>query len=235
MRIFNGDYSTKTLFRLAIVIVAGLMLVFTGINEKIVMSKTPVNIYEVEDWSTLKSGDHVAFELKMVWDEFYTETTEHKIFGIKTSERETARGYLIPQIHYDSDKGEFDLNRLIGTKLSDYDTFEQMIAETNEWYEDWIDPRANPYDYCKTTYKIDGKLRKMSKEEESLMISYLVDRGLSESDANLFIVPVMIEPVKDAGISIIAGIIIFVVAAGIMFSHKKKQLKKDNINLKSDK
>lgn len=230
MRFLNGDFSIKIISVALGMIIIGAVMFVTGLGDSRVMSQTPVNIYEVEDWSTLEAGTHVTFDLKMVWDEFYSAVEESRTMGIKTSERETGRGYMIPQIVYNSTSGEYEISCFIGTEVSDYATFNQMIAELTEWYEVWLYQPANPDDYCKTTYKIDGKLRKMTKEEENLMKQYLVSAGMTTGEAEAYCVPLMVQRMKVTSTPIVVGIILVILGAVVLAAYiivKKKNDTKD--------
>ena len=207
----KGDTSTTIISVALIFIILGGVFFFTTVRDKAFLNKPAVDIYEVDDWSTLKAGTHVTFDLRMVWDEYYSSVETRSTMGVKTSERETGRGYMIPQIVYNSSYGDYEIGSFIGTEVSDYTTFNKMIAETGEWYEEWLYTNANPDDYCKTTYKIDGKLRKMKKDEQKLMVEYLMSSSMSQSEAEAYIVPLMIENIRYNGIFIPVGLVFIVV------------------------
>lgn len=224
----SGDTTITIISVALLLIVLGGVFSITEIMNAALLKKPAVDIYEVDDWNTLKPNTHVTFELKMVWDEFYSEVETSRTMGIKTSERETGRGYMIPQLVYNSTYDDYEIGCFMGTKVSDYTIFNQMIAESGEWYDEWLYYNAKPEDYCKTSYKIDGKLRKMTKEEQQLMLDYILSANptLTQEEAEEYMVPLMIQAIRYNGVFIPVGIGMIVVGAiiivAVILAKKKK-------------
>lgn len=228
MKFFSEDVSIKILGMSLGLMIVGIVIFLSGYSDKRIMSQPSVDIYEVDDWSTLEEGTHVTFDLKMVWDEFYSAVETKRTMGIKTSERETGRGYMIPHVVYNSTYNDYEITGFLGTQVSDYTVFNQMIAESTEWYGVWMNGYADPYEYCKTTYKIDGKLKKMSKEDQELMIQYLMSTGQDRATAESYLVPFMIVNIKDTTTPVIMGIVVIIVGAVILAAYIITKKKKDN-------
>ena len=198
----------------------GLTLFILGIMLCIVSKdfflslKEPVDIYQLypED---IKPGLHVQTDIDMIWDYLYTETTTHTTYGIKTSEEESARGYVIPLCYVDDD-GYIQVDKFMGMKISrsaDYDTLENIMDETYEW---WIGEDL-PMGY--TVYPIEGKIVKMGSDEKELMEEYLTDYlGMTQSEADEYMLPYMLVPIypNTDRIMLIIGAIITIVGLLIM-------------------
>lgn len=210
----------------------GLVLVILGVMLCIVSRdyflslKEPVDIYQLYP-EEIEPGLHVQTDIDMIWDYLYTETTTHTTYGIKTSEEESARGYVIPLCYVD-DEGYVQVDKFMGMKISrkaDYDTLEKIMDDTYAW---WFEDDSN-LDY--TVYPIEGKIVKMGSDEKELMEEYLTDYlGLSQSEAEEYMLAYMLVPIypKTDGIMLIVGAIIAVIGLLILILYAVKVNKMKN-------
>lgn len=180
----------------------GVVLLVLGFYYTGIKNAPGLDIYDMKD-SEFKKNAHVVTDIECIFGEFYSETEERSTYGITTSSRESARGYAIAFIEKDSEG--YYVDRFLGMKLSnkdDYKIMDKMIEESDEW---WYDEEGyKPSHFMKTTYHFDGKLVKMDDEEYNLMKNAL---GLSSSEAEEYIIPYMLVPMKSN------GVIFFVVGA----------------------
>ncbi len=181
----KGKYSVMLVFA-----VFAVVFIWMGGPDTVNMSKDPINMNEV-DWSTLKEGDHVNFTVDHSWTCLYSETTTETRYGIPTREYESGRGYVVSDLYQDA-QGYYDMNYFIGLRLgnsNDYTTMDRIIEETYNWYDD----TTGYVTYGVTTLYVDGTIEKMSKEEQDLMMDYLVNYcNYTTSEATAMVRPYMV-------------------------------------------
>ena len=210
-----------------VLVILGVMLCILS-RDYFLSLKEPVDIYQLYPEEILP-GLHVQTDIDMIWDYLYTETTTHTTYGIKTSEEESARGYVIPLCYVDDD-GYVQVDKFMGMKISrkaDYDTLEKIMDDTYAW---WFED-DDSVDY--TVYPIEGKIVKMGSDEKELMEEYLTDYlGLSQSEAEEYMHPYMLVPIypKTDGVMLIVGAIIAVVGLLIIILCAVQANKMKNAN-----
>lgn len=204
----------KIIFVLAVL---GIAATIIGAKDTINMSKDPIDMATV-DWSTLKKGDHVTCTINVVWDCLYTETTEESTYGITTDEYESARAYVIPDLYYNSQAGYYDIDSFICVKLyhpEEYDIFEKILNETNEWYFD----ETGTVELGRTTYTMEGVIVEMDREEKDFMTEYLVEYcAYEERELKDIMCPYVIEKRNTSAIKtiLLIGIVLDIVSAGLI-------------------
>lgn len=202
---------------IVIFFVGGLILLGIGIFQLSIKNATPMDIYDMSI-SDYKNNVHIVSDIQCIYGEFYTQTTERKTLGVTTSSSESARGYAIGIF----DPNGYYIENLLGLKLakkSDYPIMDKMIAESDEWYYDQVGYEASHF--MKTTYHIDGRLRKMKDKEYNLLVSAL---GMTKEEASQYIIPYMIEPIYGGEVAFfVTGAIFLGVGVVIVVSGKRNQ------------
>lgn len=208
-------------------IFGGIVMLFMGISDAMFRAKKPVDLYDIS-LDTVEAGMHIDMDIQYMWDAMYSETTETKNYGVTTSTRESARGYLA--MFFAMDDSNIWIDKFIGLKASkkdDYATIERMIKESDDWLND--DDAFFPGEYMKTTYHVEGKLKKMTDEELGFACKAL---GISKSEADEYILPYMIVPVSAAGpmVPIIVGVVLCGLAVLFIFLQIKAKKKAEAAN-----
>ncbi len=205
-------------------IILGAVLTFLGIKDLLVLWKEPVDVLN-EDPASLTDGMHVHTTVDLVWDQFIEETSYRTSYGIKVSaEKESARYYALPYLKVED--GMILLDQLIGIYVSTGNpacrTLETILDETNKW---WFD-ETGMVDYGYTTLEVEGKLRRMTEEEQGYLIDYITMASsgtISRSEAEEYVVPYVIliqnlnvaYPMTLIGLVLLAiPILIYVIAKG---------------------
>ena len=188
--------------------------------------KAPVDINEVYDWRDLEVGSHVEFETNYVWDYAYSNVSSHKVVGVTVDENETSRVYLLPSFYYSTTDNAYYIDSFIGLESHDFKVLDNMVYELDDWYRAKEVGTAFPQDYCKTTYKFDGRIRKANKQEYQLMVDYFVSGGMSEAEAKEMVLPVIIVRLTYSSTALVVGIIMTVLGAIVLAAtiiSKKKE------------
>ncbi|MCR5597817.1 MAG: hypothetical protein K6G19_06570 [Lachnospiraceae bacterium] len=161
--------------------ILGLVMFVPSVKNVIALSKPAVDLYELDDagFAALKNGQHVAVDVRCVWGQPISVVTQHKVFGVVTSERETSGYFEVPIIYQDSN-GEmcWDHSIIIAAGTSQYSMFESQIDKTWNWY----DSSMCTYENMPTTiFRADGVLKKFSNDDIDLLMEYNEATGLSLS------------------------------------------------------
>ena len=162
-------------------LILGLVMFFPSVKNVIALSKPAVDLYELDDagFAALKNGQHVAVDVRCVWGQPISVVTQHKTFGVVTSERETSGYFEVPIIYQDSN-GEmcWDHSIIIAAGTSQYSMFESQMDKTWNWYESSLCTYEN---MPATIFRADGVLKKFSNEDIDLLMEYNEETGLSLS------------------------------------------------------
>lgn len=226
-RLFRGRSLKDNIVIVGIIFLfLGIMFIVMEINNRNFLNKEPVDINEVDSWSELKDGMHVHFDAKYAWDAVISNVEENRVYGIKVSERQTSITYLLPEFYYHPDYDEFFVDHFIGLTTSDTDVLNRMVKELDEWYVASDVGEAYPHEYCTTTYKVDGRIRKAKKQEYEYMLQYFTEQGMDKATAEEMVLPYIIVRVTYSSGILIAGIVFAVLGAvliaAIIIVAKKK-------------
>ena len=196
-RFFNRLFLTGALFAIAGVILCGI-----AFRNFFCMLSPAVDLYEVEDWSSLKKGDHIRTEVDFLWDYFYyTYDTE--------TGTDEARAYMISNIVLEGD--DIVVKEHLGVMVSDngeFNKYENLVRTSSEW---WMDTTGN-VPFPTNTITVEGYLRKLKADEREYLVEYIMDDwNLSESQAEEYVCPYMIVPYE------MSDSLTMIVMAGICF------------------
>lgn len=199
-----------------VLVIFGIVMLFQSIPDAITLGKDPVDLYDMDE-NDFEKGVHIETEIELVWDPLYSETTENKTYGVTTSSRESARGYIIPLVTEEKDGVYLDKLIVLKTGSSaDYDILEKIWEDTNEW---WMDETGyvNP---PKDRYEFNGTLRKIEVDESNLLNEYCKDSmQLSSSDISKYTIPYVLVPIRPSAlrVTIIVGVVAILLGIGMGF------------------
>ena len=206
----------NTKWKLLIILgVFGLAMTYLGVKDWIVLSKPAKDITELwnADYQDLKVGDHVCFDVNLVWDLIGSQVTEKKTLGVTTSETESARYYLLPFCQDTEDGYIYPTPYLLVKLGSQYNgTMDSMIEKTADWWDN-----NGTYDEIPTSsLHFDGRLEKLPNDIRKQLSSSL-DAGEVLED---YMIPVLFVPIAVPGAAkgmAIAGILCLMVFLVILF------------------
>ncbi|MBR3103984.1 MAG: hypothetical protein IKH46_09210 [Lachnospiraceae bacterium] len=169
-----------------IVLVVGIMLTVISVPDAISLLKPAKDISQlwVTDPSILKTGDHVCLDISLISDSPFSNIETTQVYGITTSERETARYYYIPFIR--SNATQVYANSFVVAKIAaSYNSaMTKQVDASNAW---WDDPDADFDDIPTTSFHFDGILQKMPKN-----LKTEIDNTLP---AGVHVEPFLFEPI----------------------------------------
>ena len=174
-----------------VVLVVGIMMTFMSVPDCITLSKDPVDVTKLwdADLSTFKNGAHICLNITLVQDTIGSEITTSKTMGVTTSEKESARYYLLPLISTDSNDYLYAYPFLVVKMGTQYNSvMTSQITKTNSW---WDDPNASFDQVPVSDIHLDGRIKNMpAKMRKSLEGSLKA----GESFENYFL-PYVFEPI----------------------------------------
>ncbi len=199
--------------------IAGIVFFGIACRNFFCMLSPAVNLYEVEDWSALKKGDHICTEVNFLWDYFYyTYDSE--------SGQDEARAYMISNIVLEGD--DIVVKEHLGVMVSDngdFNEYESLVRTSSEW---WLDTTGS-VPYPTNTITVEGYLRKLKANEKEFLVEYIMeDWNLSENEAEAYVCPYMVVPYEKsdslrtvvvAGVCLVVGLI--VAALGFFVGSRK--------------
>ncbi|MBR4581073.1 MAG: hypothetical protein IKO32_07555 [Lachnospiraceae bacterium] len=184
--------------------VIGIGVLIYGIILGVSMKMPPVDLYEV-DWTTLKTNQHVEFDMDFLADcyMFY-----------ERDGRETSRFYAVPDLYVD-EEGYVDIGHFmgIGVASSNFDQYDKLSEASYEW---WMD-ETGTVEFGKEVIHVDGYLRKMSANDRKYMTKYLTeDWGYSEADLDQVMTKyvIMTNGSSNSGMILVGAICL---AVGLVF------------------
>ncbi len=206
----------NTKWKLLIILgVFGLAMTYLGVKDWIVLSKPAKDITELwnADYQDLKVGDHVCFDVNLVWDLIGSQVRENKTLGITTSEKESARYYILPFCQDIEDGYIYPTPYLLVKLGSQYNgTMDSMIEKTADWWDN-----NGTYDEIPTSsLHFDGRLEKLPNDIRKQLSSSL-DAG---EDLEDYMLPLLFVPIAVPGAAkgmAIAGILCLMVFLVILF------------------
>ncbi len=175
-------------FRISfIILVVGIMLTVISVPDALSLLKPAKDISQlwVTDPSTLKTGDHVCLNISLISDSPFSSIETTKVYGITTSERETARFYYVPFIR--SNATQVYANSFVVTKIASryISAINKQVEASNKW---WDDENATFDDIPNTTFHFDGILKKIPKD-----LKTQIDGTLP---AGVHVEPFLFEPIE---------------------------------------
>ena len=193
----------------------GVVLTFLGIRDWMCLSKPVKDITNLwdYDYSNLKAGDHICFDVTLVWDQIGSQVEQSKTYGVTTSERETGRYYVIPFCQ-DEDKDYIYPTPFLLAKIpsSFNSAMDSQISKSDDWWATDEDFTTIPT----STMHFDGKLVKIPND----LRKEIESKVYPGEDLEDYMLPVMFEPIMAPGAvkgMTIAGIICLLITGGILF------------------
>ena len=169
-----------------IVFVVGIMLTVIAVPDAISLTKPAKDIAQlwITDPSTVRTGDHGCLDISLISDSPFSSVEQTKVYGVTTSERETARYYYIPYIR--SSATQIYANTFMVIRIpSDYNSaMTKQIGESDKW---WENDAATFDDIPTTAFHFDGILKKMPKDLKEAINNTL--------PADVHMEPFLFEPV----------------------------------------
>ena len=174
-----------------VVLVVGIMMTFMSVPDCITLSKDPVDVTKLwdADLSTFKNGAHICLDITLVQDTIGSEITTSKTMGVTTSEKESARYYLLPLISTDSNDYLYAYPFLVVKMSTQYNSvMTSQITKTENW---WNNPEATFEQVPTSGIHLDGRIKNMpAKMRKSLEES--LDPGDRFED---YFLPYVFEPI----------------------------------------
>lgn len=206
----------KTKWKLLLILgIFGFVMTYLGVKDWIVLSKPAKDITALweADYQDLKVGDHVCFDVNLVWDLIGSQVTERKTLGITTSETESARYYLLPFCQDTEDGYLYPTPYLLVKLGSQYNsTMDGLIEKTEQWW----DNNGTFDEIPSSSLHFDGRLEKLPNDVRKQLSSSL-DAGETLED---YMLPVLFVPIAVPGAAkgmTIAGILCLMVFLAILF------------------
>lgn len=205
-------------------IAVAVIMFITGLNQHIIMTKEPIDIVDFDcDWKTLNKNDHIEADIEFCMGEVYSETTTETTYGIKTKEYESGMAYLVPHLNEDEEGYYFDGYMVMFViNKNDYSVIDKVTDDSVKFYNGEINKLGEH------TFHINGKLTKLKKDEDELVMDILVnDLEYTEAEARDLLVPYKLSAqVDNFGTSIVISIVLLVIG-GVLLTVSIIQKKKD--------
>ena len=141
----------------------GVIMTVMGVKDWACMAKPAKDITELweYDYNNLKPGDHICFDVTLVWDQIGSEVTTRKTYGVTTSETESNRYYLIPFCQDEDEDYIYPTPFLLAKIPSRYNAaLDSQISKSDAWWESDADFSEVP----KSTIHLEGRLSKIPKD-----------------------------------------------------------------------
>ncbi|MBP5178344.1 MAG: hypothetical protein J6066_02100 [Lachnospiraceae bacterium] len=151
-----------------IALVMAVVLVVMG-KDAFNFMKDPIIVKNADDVKKLKAGDHVQFDMTMSYGCLIKEITTTTKYGVKQSEKESSRYYLIPYLGLD-DEGYEVVDYLLTVKLpsKDFSKAESAVKAFDDFWDDITLPvPTTPF------LSIDGIVTNMKDEEKKYVDDYM--------------------------------------------------------------
>lgn len=162
------NFNWKLKFALIALVVA-VMLVVMGGKDAFSFMKDPITVKTADDVRNLKDGDHVQLDITMSYGCLIKEITTTTKNGVKQSEKESSRYYLIPYLGLD-EYGYEVVDYLLTVKLpsEQFTQAEKAVTAFDEFWEDINLPVPST-----TLISVDGIVTNMKDEEKSYVDDYM--------------------------------------------------------------
>ena len=162
------NFSWKLKFALIALVVA-VMLVVMGGKDAFSFMKDPITVKTADDVRKLKDGDHVQLDMTMSYGCLIKEITTTTKNGVKQSEKESSRYYLIPYLGLD-ESGYEVVDYLLTVKLpsEQFTQAEKAVDAFDEFWEDINLPVPST-----TLVSVDGIVTNMKDEEKKYVDDYM--------------------------------------------------------------
>ena len=204
--------------RCVALLIVGIILLSSGVAQTSLMSKEPVDLESRSfDWLDIESGDHVKFDMSNCLGGFW-EVTQN--------DRATKRIYG----YANSSSRVYNYDYIIGVTVSstNFDKIQELIDDTERYIK-----TGTPID---ARYEVDGRIRKMSKDEYNALMSNLKQAGYSEEEAREIILPYVVDLSSGGptlliigGIVTLAGVIMLV--GTIIKNRKGKNIETEGLRI----
>lgn len=204
--------------RCVVLLIVGIILLSSGVAQTSLMSKEPVDLESRSfDWLDIESGDHVKFDMSNCLGGFWEVTTNN---------RATKRIYG----YANSGSRVYNYDYIIGVTVSstNFDKIQELIDDTERYIK-----TGTPID---ARYEVDGRIRKMSKDEYNALMSNLKQAGYSEEEAREIILPYVVDLSSGGptlliigGIVTLAGVIMLV--GTIIKNRKGKNIETEGLRI----
>ena len=162
------NFNWKLKFALIALVIA-VMLVVTGGKDAFNFMKDPIQLKTSDQVKNLKNGDHVTFDITMVYDCIISQTTTTTKNGVTQSSKESARYYVIPFLDID-EAGYETVGALLTIKVNSeyFSKFQKAGEDFWNYWEDYTLPTPST-----VIYSVDGIIKDMSSEEQKYASDYV--------------------------------------------------------------
>lgn len=152
-----------------IALVVAVVLVLAGGKDAFSFMKDPIIVKNADDAKKLKSGDHVQFDITMSYGCLIKEITTTTKYGVKQSEKESSRYYLIPYLGLD-ESGYEVVDYLLTVKLAskDFTQAEKAVDAFDKFWGDYTLPVPTT-----ALLSVDGIVTNMKDEERKYVDDYM--------------------------------------------------------------
>lgn len=190
--------------KFAVIIVVGIVFLAMGLQQKSNQTKKSIDILDSSfDFSTIEEGDHVKIDVDFIMYDAVVYTEDGK---------EKSRIYCLPHLT-ENDDGYF-MDGFIGVRANSseqYDVLDSIADDSRAWWNDETDSMPKPTD----TYKVDGVVKKLNKEE----LKYFNEYVEKNCGSDKYAVPYVIVPNNGAdNVAIILGAVLMVIGGAFLIS-----------------
>ncbi len=209
MRMYNQN-DKKTL-RIGLIMLSfvllllGFFVLSKPLGIIINMSKPAFDLYEVDDWSTLKKGTHVQMKLNYLHGKLYEE------FLIDTGET-LEEFYLLPDLQFGKD-GSCNIECFMLVETEWFSPYDKLTQESKAWWTD----RTGTVPFPEPTIEVNGYLEEMPGEAKGYLKRYLTEKSsVSEEEVSSFITPYVLKPYKSDEVYMQIGIALLMIIPGVL-------------------
>ena len=179
-----------------VAIVLSIVVLVMSAGDAIGFMKTPIKLETPDQVRSLKEGDHVTFDVKMVCDCLISQTTTTTKNGKVESSKESARYYVIPFVDFTT-IDEYDLTVKVPSDL--FDKAEAGYKAFEALYYDGKQP-------TEVLFTVDGLIKAMNDEEKKYV----------SSEYDNYMAKIYVNDSKKSSSLIMAGLGLLFLVVGIV-------------------
>lgn len=188
--------------RLGALMLVGIVLLGLGVRDLTVESKKAIDLYEISDWSDIEENDHISGDVEFNIGAAVLNKNDNKV---------TSKIYCLVDIS-GYDEGA-TMDQFVGVVVSKSADISKMDEIYNDSY-DWWQGNGGSLPEGSDRYTFDGKVRKMTKTEQTYFEQYI--RECNQDPSKL--APYVIVPFS-GGTKVLIGIgLAFILIPGIVFA-----------------
>ncbi len=165
-----------------IIAILGILVVISGIKDKVELSKPPAKIEEMTE-TDFYNGRFVEGDIYEIWDEYATLEQSDSVMGIKYNTKTTAHYFTMP-LESSFNGSSPKILSVAVRDASDITTAQKMERESLEYYgNDDADESV-----FVTKMHIKGKITKLKKDAAEIFDKCVVKEGYSPSTDTIYYV-----------------------------------------------